>query len=191
MSSKILASTVLAAVAVALAGCSNDTVKPPVAPHAAPPPAPVAAKPAEPKTDEPRVAQAVTNLLGLDSEILRVCNIRIDAPQPKQEATHFDFDESNLSPEDTAVLSQVAKCLTSGPLAGRHLQLVGRADARGGTEYNFVLGAHRASAVSRYLEQAGVEPPRINETSRGELDAKGTDESSMRDDRRVDILLGT
>jgi peptidoglycan-associated lipoprotein len=193
MSAKLVASAVFAALVAAVAGCSKDTVKPPVSAHAAtPPPAPVAQKPAEKKDDDaPRVAQAVTKLLGLDAEILRVCNLHLDAvqSQAKEEAPHFDFDESALGPQDTAILSQVARCLTTGPLAGRHLKLVGRADIRGTTEYNFVLGAHRASAVSNYLEQQGVEAIRIRETSRGELDATGTDEAGMADDRRVDILL--
>lgn len=191
MSSKIVVSAVVASFAVALAACSKDTVKPPVTAHATPP-ARVAAKTEEPKRDDgPRVAQAVTQLLGLDSEIVRVCNLHVDAPvaAKTEEATHFDFDESTLSSEDTSVLSQVARCLTTGPLAGRRLRLVGRADMRGTTEYNFVLGAHRASTVSEFLEKEGVESPRIHETSRGELDAKGTDDETMRDDRRVDILL--
>jgi len=182
------------ALSIAAAACSKDTVKPPVS---AAPPTParvVAEKPIEqPKIDEPRVAQAVTDMLGLDSEIVRVCNLQVTAQQPvvKDEAPHFDFDESSLSNQDTSILQQVARCLTTGPLAGRHLQLIGRADTRGPTEYNFVLGANRASAVGKFLEQQGVESLRMNETSRGELDAKGTDETSMREDRRVDIMLGS
>ena len=184
---------IVVAVALAAAACSKDTVKPPVAANVAKPVAPAPVAKVDP-TPVDHTPQAVTNMLGLDSEILRVCNVHVDAPQPdaKEEAApRFDFDESALSAQDTAILAQVAKCLTSGPLAGRHLQLVGRADARGTSEYNFVLGASRASTVSKYLEQQGVDSPRINETSRGELDAKGTDEQSMREDRRVDILLGS
>jgi len=188
MSSKIVA---MVAVAFALAGCSKDTVKPPVTAQRAtppPPPAPVAA-PEQAKDDQPHVAQPITNLLGLDSEIVRMCNLHIDAAQPKEESPHFDTDESVLSTADTSVLTQVAACLTTGPLAGRHLKLVGRADQRGTTEYNFVLGEHRASTVSDFLEHEGVASPRIRETSRGELDATGTDDASMREDRRVDIML--
>ena len=185
---------IIVALSIAAAACSKDTVKPPVAATPPPPARVVAEKPVEqPKVDEPRVAQAVTDMLGLDSEIVRVCNLHVDAQQPivKDEAPHFDFDESSLSNQDTTILQQVARCLTTGPLAGRHLQLIGRADARGTTEYNFVLGATRASAVGKFLEQQGVESLRMNQTSRGELDAKGTDETSMREDRRVDIMLGS
>ncbi|HEY1960708.1 MAG TPA: OmpA family protein [Polyangiaceae bacterium] len=183
----------IVALSIAAAACSKDTVKPPVAATPPPPAVRVAQKVEQPKVDEPHTAQAVTNLLGLDSEILRLCNLRVEPQQPmvKEGAPHFDFDESALSSEDTAVLQQVARCLTNGPLAGRHLQLIGRADSRGPTEYNFVLGANRASTVGKYLEQQGVESLRMNQTSRGELDAKGTDDATMRDDRRVDIMLGS
>lgn len=175
-------------VALAVGGCSKDAVKRPVTARAAPPP-PAATTAPEKKDDTPHVAEAVTNLLGLDSEIMRLCNVHVDAAQPKREAPTFDTDDSALTAEDTSVLTQVAQCLTTGALAGRHLELVGRADRRGTTEYNFVLGEHRASAVGQFLEQAGVASARIRETSRGELDATGTDDATMQEDRRVDIML--
>jgi peptidoglycan-associated lipoprotein len=149
------------------------------------------AKDSAAKNDGDRVTQAVTKLLGLDAEILRVCNLHFNAAPTDEGAPRFDTDESQLSSEDSSILAQVATCLTTGPLAGRHVKLVGRADSRGMNEYNMVLGEHRASTVGQYLEKQGVQLTRINSTSRGELDATGTDETSMRDDRRVDILLGT
>ena len=51
------------------------------------------------------------------------------------------------------------------------------------------LGDHRADTVRRYLGGLGVDTKRIAETSRGELDATGTDETGWRQDRRVDIAL--
>jgi outer membrane protein OmpA-like peptidoglycan-associated protein len=192
MSSKVAAAF---AFVLGLAGCSHDII----AKHAsnAQPiqKAALTAPPARPeltKTDDSdRVTQAVTRLLGLDAEIVRLCNLHFDVAPSEEGAPRFDTDETNLTPQDTAVLNQVAACLTNGPLAGRHLKLVGRADSRGTTEYNFVLGEHRAAAVSQYLEQKGILPASINETSRGELDATGQDDMSMRDDRRVDIILGS
>jgi len=184
----------IALAVVFLAACSHDTIKPAQTAEAAKPAAPIESKPAveEKKTDDgPRVAQAVTKMLGLDSEIVRLCNLHVDVAPTEEGAPRFDFDESKLSSQDESVLAQVATCLTNGPLAGRNVRLVGRADARGTSEYNFVLGANRASQVGQFLEQKGVQQPRIHETSRGELDATGTDETSMRDDRRVDILLGS
>ena len=183
----------LAASFVFLAACSHDTIKPAQTAEAVKPAVvtPAPQTPVEEKKDDsPRIAQ-MTKMLGLDSEIVRLCNLKVDVAPSEEGAPRFDFDETKLSQQDESILAQVATCLTSGPLAGRKLQLVGRADARGTTEYNFVLGATRASTVGDFLKEKGVQQPRINETSRGELDATGTDETTMRDDRRVDILLGS
>jgi peptidoglycan-associated lipoprotein len=176
-----------------LAACSKDMIKPAQTAETAKPAtvATVEPKAEETKNDGPRVAQAVTNMLGLDSEILRMCNLHFDVAPTEEGAPRFDTDESELSSQDTAILQQVAACLTNGPLAGKGVHLIGRADSRGMTEYNFVLGEHRASAVGHYLEEKGVNAPRINATSRGELDATGTDDTTMRNDRRVDIMLGS
>ena len=122
----------------------------------------------------------------LDDEIMRLCAIHIDNVD---RAPKFDFDDAELLPEDRDVLEQVAKCVTTGPLKGRKLALVGRADPRGDSEYNMVLGEHRADSVETYLANLGVEPNNMMATSRGELDAEGDDDDSWRRDRRVDILL--
>ncbi len=177
----------------AAVACTHDTLPKPVESAHVTPSASTAKPPTRVATqdDSERTAQAVTKLLGLDAEIVRLCNLHFDVAPTEEGAPRFDFDESNLTAQDTSILSQVAQCLTNGPLAGRHVKLVGRADSRGTTEYNFVLGEHRASIVSQFLEQKGIPPLRINETSRGELDATGTDDMTMRDDRRVDILLGS
>jgi peptidoglycan-associated lipoprotein len=76
-------------------------------------------------------------------------------------------------------------------LTGRALNLVGRADPRGDSEYNMVLGSQRASAVSSALESLGLASAQISASSRGEMDAKGTDEATWADDRRVDVRLSS
>lgn len=118
--------------------------------------------------------------------IARACTIQFNdaAKAPK-----FDFDQSALLPQDRDVLTQVARCVTTGPLKGRALKLVGRADPRGEVEYNMALGEHRAGSAREYLGQLGVEKGKIAETSRGKLDATGTNEIGWERDRRVDILL--
>jgi flagellar motor protein MotB len=52
-----------------------------------------------------------------------------------------------------------------------------------------VLGAHRATGVAEYLAQAGLARRQVDLTSRGALDAIGTDEPGLQADRRVDIML--
>jgi peptidoglycan-associated lipoprotein len=126
--------------------------------------------------------------LNLDAELLRRCSIQIGVVE---RAPKFDFDEAALLPEDRDVLEQVAKCVTTGPLRGRKLALVGRADPRGEVEYNMALGDHRADAVRTYLTHLGVNEGGISQTSRGELDAEGKDEAGWRMDRRVDLLLAS
>jgi peptidoglycan-associated lipoprotein len=128
----------------------------------------------------------VGNDVSVSRELVAACNIAFG---DVGRAPKFDFDQSALLPQDRAVLDQVATCVTTGPLKGRSLKLVGRADPRGEVEYNFVLGEHRAGSVERYLEDLGVAHAKILETSRGKLDAAGTDEASWQRDRRVDLLL--
>lgn len=122
--------------------------------------------------------------VNVSQDVRLICNIDDSEKSPK-----FDFDSSSLSSTDREVLQLVAKCMTEGPLKGKNVQLVGRADARGETEYNMGLGESRATAAHKYLTTLGVGNERLSETSRGELDATGKDEEGYRKDRRVDIRL--
>jgi len=124
------------------------------------------------------------NELVVSEELLRACKLDMGNAQ---EAPKFDFDQSFIRAEDRGVLDQVARCVTTGPLKGRTLRLTGRADPRGEQEYNMTLGSSRADAVARYLRALGVTSNQLTETSRGKLDATGTDEASWQLDRRVDI----
>ena len=122
-----------------------------------------------------------TQSLHLSETIAQACKLA------KPDATpHFDFDSANLPDGDRELLSAFARCL-EGPLKGKTVLLVGRADARGESEYNMGLGEARSNVVKRYLVDLGVSAPRVTASSRGEIDATGTDESSMANDRRVDI----
>jgi peptidoglycan-associated lipoprotein len=122
--------------------------------------------------------------LRVSEEIARACAL------PKQEfAPSFDYDSASIGDQDRTVLTAIAKCLSEGPLKGRGLALTGRADPRGEPEYNMSLGESRADSVSRYLHDLGVQSDRMRATSRGEIDATGTDEGTWAHDRRVDIDL--
>ena len=131
-----------------------------------------------------KTPQPVSPGLAVGADILAACKID---PMDFDRAPKFEFDSSVLTSEDAQILDKIAVCMTAGPLKDKSLKLVGRADPRGTTEYNFVLGAHRAHQVSAYLVQHGVSSERLWETSRGELDAQGNDEEGWRLDRRVDI----
>jgi peptidoglycan-associated lipoprotein len=126
--------------------------------------------------------------LSVSNAIAQACGItaRADA---KSVTTNFDYDSAALAEEDRALLAQVARCLSEGALRGRSVSLVGRADPRGEPEYNMTLGGSRADTVRRYMVDLGVGRERLSATSRGELDATGTNEQGWAHDRRVDLEL--
>jgi len=102
---------------------------------------------------------------------------------------YFAFDSANLSDEAKSALDVLAKCFTEGNAKNERMSMVGHADPRGETEYNFGLGQRRAGSVEELLKSRGVGAERIESSSRGELDATGTDEETWAKDRRVDIEL--
>ena len=118
----------------------------------------------------------------IDDAILKACGIQ--APK-----AYFAFDSAHVQAHDTTTLEQVARCFLTGPLQDRSMKLVGHADPRGETEYNFVLGNSRSDAIAGFLRSKGMNKAKMQTTSRGELDATGTDESGWAKDRRVDMLL--
>ena len=157
------------------AGCSHNGA-------AAPAAAPVVSTSTSATSSTP--PGSTKNGVVLSDELRRSCAIDVGNVQT---APKFDFDRSTLDADDRSVLAQVARCVTTGPLKGRALHLVGRADPRGEEEYNMVLGSSRASSVSQYLSALGVAKSQITQSSRGKLDASGHDEATWRLDRRVDI----
>lgn len=155
-------------------GCADAT------PPAKAPLAPVATATPTPPPATPPVVRPVN----VSNDLRALCKL----PEPK-ESPKFDFDATDLTPADREILGGLAKCMTDGPLKGKAVKLVGHADPRGESEYNMSLGAKRASGVKDFLSSLGVADSRLQETSRGELDATGTDEDGYRLDRRVDIEL--
>ena len=177
--------TMLAFVLAAVVGCSKDKK---VAKPTPEPTKPVAAKPADDKLLETLPAdQQVSPNLALSGDIVKMCGIKASANATASPT--FDYDKEELHPEDRAVLDQLATCLMTGALKGKNVALTGRADPRGTEEYNLGLGSRRAASVSTYLVRLGVAQPQLGVTTRGALDATGTDEAGWAKDRRVDITL--
>jgi peptidoglycan-associated lipoprotein len=158
--------------ALALAACANEA-KPPRAADGVTSTTSTSSAPA------PRPAA-----VAMSDGLRHVCGIEDTGAAPK-----FDFDSALLEPGDRSELDQLAACMTTGPLKGKNVELVGRADPRGEAEYNMTLGATRATAVKHYLSQLGVSGDRLPTTSRGALDAQGHDEASWATDRRVDMRM--
>jgi peptidoglycan-associated lipoprotein len=126
--------------------------------------------------------------LSVSNAIARACGIAARADGTNV-APSFEYDSAALAEEDRTLLAQVARCLTEGALRGHHVKLVGRADQRGEPEYNMTLGGSRADTVHRYMVDLGVGRERMLGTSRGEMDATGTNEAGYAHDRRVDVEL--
>jgi peptidoglycan-associated lipoprotein len=104
--------------------------------------------------------------------------------QCQLDAVYFDFNESALTTEATATLARDAECMKK---VNRPVQMVGHTDPRGTQEYNLALSERRAQSVRDHLGRLGVEGTQLGVLPRGSLDAKGTDEPSWAQDRRVDF----
>ncbi|MEO6419228.1 MAG: OmpA family protein [Polyangiaceae bacterium] len=165
-----------AGLALAAVGCGGSEPKPPVT--QATTPVGHTETTASPK---PRKSDQVINL---SEDIRKACNIDDTDRAPK-----FDFDSTALSSNDRDLLQKLGTCLTTGPLKGRSIKLVGRTDPRGESEYNMNLGGARAGNVRDFLKALGLDAAHMAETSRGALDATGHDEEGWRKDRRVDVSL--
>jgi peptidoglycan-associated lipoprotein len=78
---------------------------------------------------------------------------------------YFDYDKSELRPEQQAIIQADAQFLSQHP--GINFTVEGHCDSRGSTEYNLALGDQRASSVKTALIAAGVTASRIKTISYG------------------------
>jgi peptidoglycan-associated lipoprotein len=105
---------------------------------------------------------------------------------------HFDYDKSNIRPDDANVLDQkVAILQTNSDL---RIRISGHCDERGSDEYNLALGNRRATSAKQYLVSHGIDAGRIETVSYGEerpVDP-GHDEGAWSRNRRdeFEILSG-
>jgi peptidoglycan-associated lipoprotein len=120
--------------------------------------------------------------LAIDASIRQACGIS-DAE------AYFAYDSAALDPAHRSVLRKLASCFSEGPMRGRSMLLVGHADPRGDHAYNLALGGRRADNVKSMLMSEGLAENLTKASSRGEMDARGVDESTWALDRRVDIML--
>ena len=168
------------AMSFVVVACGSDPPPPAAAPDPVAPPPPAAPPvPPEKAGDVPTRSN-----INISEDIKKACGIT-DAE------AFFAYDSANVRPQDKAVLTKLATCFSTGPLKGRQMRLVGHADPRGDEEYNMSLGNRRADNVKNAIVDAGLAAAQVATTSRGEMDATGTDEASWERDRRVDVLLGS
>jgi peptidoglycan-associated lipoprotein len=178
----VLPAFAVAAIALgasALLGCGGA---PPPKAADAPPPSPTVEAPS-PRLPDKAPDSPTASAVRISDEIVKACGIN-------EPDAYFAFDSSNIRPEDSKVLQQVVTCFKTGPLAGRTLKLVGHADPRGDSDYNMTLGQSRADSVAGYMRSKGMDKGKTESTSRGAMDATGSDDPSWARDRRVDLMLG-
>jgi peptidoglycan-associated lipoprotein len=140
------------------------------------------AQPPPPPSEKPGDDPAQSDI-NIDESIRKACGLT-------DTEAHFAYNSASVRESDKQTLKKIADCFMTGPLKGRNLLIVGHADPRGEPEYNLVLGGRRADNVAGAIGAAGLAESQITTSSRGEMDATGTDEASWAKDRRVDLLLG-
>ncbi len=102
---------------------------------------------------------------------------------------HFDFDRSNVRPDDAAILDEKLAVLQSNP--DLRIRVTGHCDERGSDEYNLALGNRRALAAKRYLTDRGIAESRIMTSSMGEERpiAMGANEEAWAQNRRDEFTI--
>ncbi|MCX7046870.1 MAG: peptidoglycan-associated lipoprotein Pal [Candidatus Sumerlaeota bacterium] len=98
---------------------------------------------------------------------------------------YFDYDKSNIRPDQIPMIDGNAKYLLENPAL--HIQIEGHCDERGTREYNYSLGERRAKMVVDYLAKKGVSRDRLHPISYGKDRpvALGHNEEAWKQNRRA------
>jgi peptidoglycan-associated lipoprotein len=100
----------------------------------------------------------------------------------------FAFDAAKPLAADKPTMKNLVACLSSGPMKGRSIKLIGHTDPRGTAAFNERLGLARAENIKKYLVANGIDASHIVTASMGAEDAaKAPKEWAT--DRRVQIQL--
>jgi len=101
----------------------------------------------------------------------------------------FKLNEFAFGPGGEAALKEIARTMKNNP--GAVLVIEGYSDVTGDDEYNLNLSRRRAEAVRQFYVAEGVAPGRITVSGKGKTSrfASGSDENSLRLNRRVTITL--
>ncbi|MGE0790615.1 MAG: OmpA family protein [Sandaracinaceae bacterium] len=101
------------------------------------------------------------------------------------QTVYFAYDSSDIGGGTGNALESNARCINERDVP--HVTITGHCDPRGTEEYNLALGDRRARGVQSYMERLGVDRSRMTTRSMGEEMARGSDESSWSQDRRVEF----
>lgn len=104
-----------------------------------------------------------------------------------EDSLKFDFDKSDLKPENRELLSRIAGILLTS--SDTTISVNGHTDDVGTEEYNQKLSERRAQAVRDYLVEAGVPPDIITVRGWGKSKplVQGTSPEARAKNRRVEL----
>ena len=171
---------------------------------AGPGPAPAAIQAAGPNADSIRLAQeeAARRAAAAEAARRRAYSIAAAEAAARDAAgsaatvratltavVHFDFDQSDIRPEDRAILDAKVPILQANPSVT--IRIAGHTDERGSDEYNLALGQRRAAAAKRYLVDHGIADARIETITYGEERpvAQGSTEEAWAQNRRDEFEI--
>ena len=167
----------VAAVALALVGCSNVKMDPPID-----------------GTSTNGTATGTTDATTQGTGTSTVTPVQVggsgaDAQGPVGvgRVIYFDYDSFSVKPEYQSLIDQQARFLQAN--RGRTVSVEGNTDERGSREYNLALGQLRAEAVRRALTLAGAGDAQIEAVSFGEEKpaVQGSTEDAYAKNRRVEL----
>jgi len=101
---------------------------------------------------------------------------------------HFNFDKSNIRPEDAAILDEAVGVLKQNPKMT--VEVNGYCDAIGTVRYNQKLSERRAHAVAQYLEDHGIPASQLIPRGYGKTHfvASNRTRAGRAQNRRVELL---
>ncbi len=101
----------------------------------------------------------------------------------------FGFDKSNVSADAKSDLDQLVKVLNE--YKDTDIEIQGHTDSKGSEAYNQNLSRERATAVSNYLANKGIQSNRLTVKGFGELFPKylNTTEDGRENNRRVEFAI--
>ena len=99
----------------------------------------------------------------------------------------FDFDKSDLRPENKELLSRIVGVLLTS--SDYQIYVYGHTDDVGTEEYNMDLSERRAKAVRDYLAEAGIDPSIMTREGFGKSRplVPGTSDEARAKNRRVEL----
>jgi outer membrane protein OmpA-like peptidoglycan-associated protein len=103
-------------------------------------------------------------------------------------SVQFGFDKSSINPESMQTLNNLAAAMKDQRLRGVSYEINGHTDLGGNFAHNIALSAMRATAVSHFLRDSGVQFPPIRSQGFGPLQLLYPAQPFRPENRRVEIV---